>query len=289
MTDPETFLRERQTGIGGSDAPNLVGVGFRSAADVFREKTNPVIVRPPAGRLRRGLELEPLVAAMYRELMGINLIDPEGVVARHADRPWQLCHLDRRRPDGTLVQLKTTAGFSDDWGPPGTDQVPEAYRVQCLHEMGVTKTDSIDLIALDVIEWEPRIYRILFDANAWAWLTEIESRFWDHVQRREPPPSDWHSAMAPAPAALFAKGKAIELGADASRLIEQRKALAAIRDEADAEYRRITTRLEIQMGDAEIATAVGYRIKRINVAAGIVPAHERKAYTRLDVRAIRGS
>lgn len=287
MIDRESFLRERQSGIGGSDAPNLIGVGFRSASEVYRDKTEPVVARPATGWLRRGLELEPIVASMYSEIMGVELVE-RPLMDRHPERPWQLCHVDRMRPDDHPVQLKTTAGFGDDWGPNGTDQVPEAYRIQCLHEMGVVGAPASDLIALDVVTWQPRVYRILFDRDAWDWLTHIEAEFWDHVQRRQPIDATWEERIAPVAEQVILPSKRVELGADVEALITQRNELGAIRDEADERYKRLGQEIQSRMGDAEIATCGAWKLKRIKIAAGVVPAYERRAYVRLDVRTLKG-
>jgi len=280
------WLKERQSGIGASDAPNLVGVGFGDAASVYRSKVEPVNDAPPKGYLRRGLDLEPIVAAMYTEVMGVPL-SIHSLTSRHPERPWQFCHVDCMRPDGLPVQLKTTAGFGDDWGPSGTDQVPDGYRIQCLHEMGVIGAPAQDLIALDVIAWEPRVYRLLFDAAAFDWLTRVEQDFWQLVEQRKPL-GDWEERIAPVASQLIVGGKYVELGPEVETLIGQRKELGRIRDEADDEYKRIGQQIEASMGDAEIATCGGWKLKRLQIAAGIVPAYERKAYSRLDIRAMKG-
>jgi len=279
------WLKERQSGIGASDAPNLVGVGFGDAASVYRSKVEPVNDAPPKGYLRRGLDLEPIVAAMYTELMDVPLSMRE-LTDRHPERTWQFCHVDRMRPDDLPVQLKTTAGFGDDWGPSGTDQIPDGYRIQCLHEMGVIGAQACDLIALDVIAWEPRVYRLLFDAAAFDWLTRVEQEFWQLVEQRKPL-GDWEERIAPVASQLIVGGKYVELGPEVETLIGQRKELGRIRDEADDEYKRMGQQIEASMGDAEIATCNGWKIKRIKIAAGIVPSYQRKAYSRLDIRALK--
>jgi len=81
-TEREQCSRIVQSGIGASDAANLIGVGYRSAADVYRDKTEPVDARlPSAGPLRRGIELESIVTAMYEEQMGTRLVTPHGILA----------------------------------------------------------------------------------------------------------------------------------------------------------------------------------------------------------------
>lgn len=289
-TERLAWLKERQTGLGSSDAPNLVGVGYRTALDVYREKTDPVSDTPPAGNLRRGLELEPLVAQMYHEVMGVAAVPPtpggERLLVRHPERPWQLCSPDAyRSDDGTPVQFKTTAGFSDDWGPTGSDQVPAYIRVERQHEMGVLGVGQMDLIALDVIAWEPRIYRLMFDAEMFHWLTEAEAEFWTRVDRRMPVDSDWESRFANYTRKLLDDGTP-DLGDEVAALVERRKELLGISDEAQAEADRIKAEIEKAMGDHAKATAGGWKLKRTLIPASTYTVN-RKPSVRLDIRAIR--
>lgn len=286
--DRGEWLLERQTGVGSSDAPNLIGVGFRSALDVYREKTSPPDGRTPtAGPLRRGLDLEPVVAGLYGEVMGVDLVPCE--LARHPERPWQLASPDRRRADdGRRVELKTTAGFGERWGEPGTADVPVGYRVQCLHQMGVTGDRLLDLAALDVISWELRVYRLEFDAAAWDWLTSAEGRFWfEHVQAGKPPGPEWDREYTTDAAAVVVRpGVSVIFDDEVSKLCDARRAVAAERKRAEAEYDRLSDRLKEVMGEAEIAACPGYRLKRVLVPGGPV-AYDRKPYWRLDAKPVK--
>lgn len=286
-SEREEFLRERQTGIGASDAPNLVGIGFRSAVDVYRDKTEPIVVRPMAGHLRRGLELEPLVAAMYSEIMGVELTQPPAV-SRHALRPWQMAHVDRLRPDGIPVQLKTTAGFGEEWGPNSTDQVPPAYRLQCLHEMGVVGAECEDLIALDVIAWEPRVYRIVFDVAVFNALTNLEADFWRCVQERRPLDAKWLEHAAPVAEQLLLDSEYEVLGPEVETLIKKRLSVGSIRSQAEQHYERLGMEIQRAMKGAALAKCGPWKLKRVRVAAGIVPSFERHGYVRLDIRPLKG-
>lgn len=290
-TERLAWLQDRQKGIGSSDSPNLVGLGFKTAAEVYREKTEPIDPKPAQGNLRRGLELEPLVAQMYEEVMGVKVLRPEGElsisrIVRHTDRPWQLCSPDGfREDDRTPVQFKTVANFSDDWGETGSDQVPAYIKVERQHEMGVLGVQQMDLIALDVIAWEPRVYRLMFDREMFDWLTRAEETFWKAVQGRYAIPSDWEQAWAPKIAALVDDGTP-DLGEEVAALVERRKELLGISDEAQAEADRIKKDIEAAMGDNVRATAGQWKLKRSVIAANEYTVH-RKAFMRLDIRAAR--
>jgi len=261
------WLKERQTVIGGSDAPVLLGFGFdgQTAADLWRQKTAPMIENRPTGALRLGIELEPLVGQLYEEQMGVP-VDPCGlVVVRHPLRPWQGCTPDFRRADGMYMQAKTVGFFSDEWGPSGSDEIPDGYRLQVTQEMACTGTDMIDLAALCRMSGELRVYRLTFDQVLWEWLTEIEARFWECVERRQPPPADWHQQLAGSIDRVIVRGKSIVLGDDVAAKVEQRRAIKAIKDEADAWYERLGEEIKEAMGDAEEAVAGGFKLKQTHV------------------------
>lgn len=282
------WLEERRRGIGSSDAPNLMGVGFRTAADVYREKTEPPDERLPSrGVLRRGLDLEPIIAARYVEAVeGVELAKPLPSIA-HPERPWQLASLDRVRDDGFPVELKSTVGFGDEWGPSGTDLIPDGYQIQVQHQLGTGGFQWADVAALDVIAWELRVYRIPFNPALFEFISEVEAKFWtDHVLAKRPPGAEWGEQFADQVRGQMVKGKKIELPAEAAALIAQRQELKCIRDEAEAAYKQLGTEIEVLLGDAEEGTADTWKVKRIHVAGGHVE-YDREPYSRLDIRPIR--
>jgi len=274
--DRLAWLKERQTGIGSSDAPNLVGVGFRAAADVYRSKVEPA-ADDRAPLLDLGTALEPFVASRYAEVMGVELAAP-AAVRRHPDRPWQLANVDRFRDDDVPVELKTVAGFGEAWGEPGSDEIPPGYRVQVQHQMGVVGAAWCDVAALCRITGELRVYRVAFDAGLYAWLTAVEERFWRMVEGRTPPGPGWEAEFAPAAERLLTvPGSVVDLGPDAARLLDRRKALADIRDEAGAEYDRLTAQVRAAMGTAERATAGPWTVKVVAVKEHVVKEHTKAA------------
>ncbi len=285
-TDRTAWLAERQTGIGSSDAPNLVGVGFRTAADVYREKTEQPRPAATTGVLRRGLDLEPIVAARYAEVMGVELLIPAEQIARHRERTWQLASIDRARVDRRPVELKTVTGFGPEWGETGSADVPDGYRVQVQHQMGVLDADSCDLAALDVIAWEFRVYRVAFDADLFAWLTDVEHRFLrDHVMTLTPPGVAWERQFkAEAERRITVPGTRVVLPEFAAGLCDRRADLKSIEKEAKAEADAITEQLDALIADAEQATAGSWKLKRVTKKGFHRAACDVAESTYLDVR-----
>jgi predicted phage-related endonuclease len=272
------WLRARQDGIGASDAPNLVGVGFRDAHAVYLDKTTPPAeFVPEDGVLARGIALEGVVAERYARYMDAPLFAPTSPIVTNPRAPWQFASPDRlRADDGRPVQLKTVAGFGDEWGPNGSDEVPDNYRVQVCQETGCLGADSCDLAALDVIAWELRVYRLGFDEKLFDWLTEVEHEFWTrHVVPRVPPSLDWEARFDPRKVGLIAdRGTRVDLSAEpgALALFEQVKEIKAIKDEAEEAYTAARAELALLMGRAERADCGPWTVKKVIVGEKEEPA-----------------
>lgn len=285
------WLEERRSGVGSSDAAEILGRGW-SRGDgplkVYRSKVDPVDPRlPPGGVLRRGHDLEAVVAQKYKEVMDAELWTVP--LVRHPSRTWQFASNDRTRRDGRKVELKTTTGFGDEWGEQGSADVPEVYRVQLQHQMAVTGATDMDLFALDVINWQTRFYRVDADAEFQAWLTVVEHRFWvEHVATRTPPGVGWLESLdTPGVERFFHPGSSVELPPDWLSVCLQREEAVRERDAADARVKDLNAQLRAAMGQNERATVGNYRLKLTAVPATRVEAFDRAGYVRLDVRSSR--
>lgn len=296
------WLEARRTLIGASDAPALVGLGFRDEFAVFRDKVegpDPADEANPL--LRLGNEMEPIVAARYCEATGEAVVAGEyaapGGLVRHPARSWQGCSPDRLCvPNGVdgrrLVQLKTVRSFSDEWGPPGSDAVPPGYLVQVQQELGVCLAaldeleDEADLAALCRTTGELRVYTVRFDGELFALLSEVERRFWhDHVVPRVPPGPEWAERYGGAVRAKAVRKDAVaELPPLALDLVRKRAELRAVEREAGDQVKRIDAALMELMGDAAKAAVPGWKLSQVHNPGGPVPASFRRPYTYLLVR-----
>jgi putative phage-type endonuclease len=284
------WLLARQSGLGSSDAPEILGVGFSGTAGparVYRSKVEPVDDRlPETGPLRRGIELEPHAAAFYERRMGTSLSpNVENELLRHPERPWQVASPDRRREDdGRAVELKCVAGFGEEWGAEGTGEVPEKYRVQCQHQMVVTGDRMIDLAALDVIGWELRVYRIDADRAFQAWLTTVELRFMGLVVKREGVSADWLSQVSPPTPLSPLKVGRLDLGPAVAALLDRRKELKRIVKDAETDIGLNDKQVAGRLGDTEAGAAGNWKVRWVTTKAYTRPAVEIKESRRLDVR-----
>jgi predicted phage-related endonuclease len=196
----DQWLLARRRGIGGSDAPILLGQDTtRGAADLWLEKVDGKSDSESTERMKWGIRQEPGIRAGYAEDSGRQVIAPESpftIIRRRAD-PWLTYS-----PDGTqyspdfegpgVLQIKNVGG-DQRWkwqeGP------PEKYVVQLQHEMMVGGNGWGTLVALfggnECAWWD-------LEANATFWdaMYAVEKDFWQHVEDQKCPPVDTHLRTA---------------------------------------------------------------------------------------------
>ncbi len=211
----------RRQYLGGSDAAPAIGRSkYRTPADVYFDKAEGVRTEETEP-MRRGLELEPLVAHLYKQRYPHDL-GPSVFIASQ-DHPWMAATPDiTDKTDACLVQLKTSSTYNrDTFGDPerGDLTIPGDYMIQVQHEMAVCKAPENRLAVLFASEEVFRAMRILIKAGrpfddvlkaadgAYEFqvfpimrndtmiqdIIESERRFWeDHVQAKVPPPDASH-------------------------------------------------------------------------------------------------
>ena len=191
----DRFTRNRRTGIGGSDAAAIEGVSpWASALSLWEEKRG---VAPPRSEPNEvmlwGTRLEHAIRSGYRQDTGIPVKKPEDML-RHPDIPWLIGHLDgwvedRNHPKARLLEVKTAQRLSEQWGAPGSADIPLPYFVQVQHYMALTGYDLTDVAVL-VSGREMHIYTVPADRSYIDALLADEAEFWRRVQENDPPAPD---------------------------------------------------------------------------------------------------
>jgi putative phage-type endonuclease len=272
--DHAAWLATRGTKLGSSDCPAILGVSpFRTAADVYVEKVYALEGRTPykvaepfdmTNPLQRGHLYEPVIARAYELTTGVTLVSPDAIT--HPSHDFIAASADRMTSDGRkLVELKKVHWRSaDEWGEPGTEEIPDGYLAQVQEQMAVYGVDACDVVAL-IGDDDLRIYPITRNKTLCEMILDSMCDFWGRVQRREPPEIDWSgtvtartlNALRPPQA-----GQTIDLaeyGETLAAAYKREKQTAKDHDEnADA----IKCRLIDAMGSAETATAGSFRITR---------------------------
>jgi predicted phage-related endonuclease len=122
---------------------------------VWLDKKGMVEERPDPDKeflLDLGLRLEPIIAELYERATGKQTSNPVPMLWRHTQHPVLIATPDRfvigtGSPIRGL-ELKTENQFSDQFGDPGTDQVPHHYFIQCVHYMAVCGMAAWDVAVL---------------------------------------------------------------------------------------------------------------------------------------------
>ena len=242
MLNNQDFTHNRISFLGGSDIGAILGVSkYRSAMDVWLEKTGKRVDTKDSFALRFGSFAESFIADEYALFTGEHLLEySQGLV--HPKYSFCVGHIDRFvmekkglplfHSDGglnakKLLECKTANHYSQsDWGEPGTDAIPLPYLCQCLWYLGITNLSEIDVAVL-LGGSDLRIYTITRDLELESLLFEKAAFFWtEHVQKDIPPKPQSISDCQ----ALFQRscsGKTLEASSEALDLIRKLKALEA--------------------------------------------------------------
>jgi putative phage-type endonuclease len=181
----DEWLKQRMSGVGGSDAPAVLGLSkWRTPLDVYLEKRGEGVPTEDREPMRWGRILEQPIRQEYAERTGRIVRVPDGLI-RHPQHDWMLATVDGVTDDGRLVEIKT-ARSADGWGEPGTDEVPQAYLIQVQHYLTVTALSVADVAVL-IGGQDYRQYEIQADPELQAMIVESEAEFWDRVQNGTPP------------------------------------------------------------------------------------------------------
>ncbi len=273
MTDQsrQEWLEARKKGLGGSDIAALAGLSkWTTPYQLWLDKTGQAEPEPEEEppHLYWGRRLEDLVADEYRVRTGRKIQRVNAMLVK-PDAPYMLANLDRavvneeiagnvRWKDGRLttdriLECKTAHAFAkDQWGEPGSDDVPVPYLIQTQWYLGVTGCEVADIAVL-IGGSDFRLYEIARDEALISDLEALASDFWHKhvVGGVAPDPQTVADAVHRFPRHVAAKEKPIGLSArDACiRLVQ----IAEDEKRLKAEAEDLKARVMAEMGDAEAA------------------------------------
>jgi putative phage-type endonuclease len=190
LTRSEWLVR-RRSGIGGSDVAGILGLSkWRTPRDIWLSKidTSVEIDDQPTVQQMIGTALEPHVLRLYAEQTGRSVRRSHQLL-RDADDPVLIANLDARTA-GRLVEIKT-ARNDDEWGEPGSEDIPQEYWLQVQHYMHVARVAWCDVAVMFLDKSAPDVH--VYEVPRSPAYREIAgdlSRWWaEHVEaHKEPAP-----------------------------------------------------------------------------------------------------
>lgn len=188
--------KARQSGIFSSDVPRIMsGQGVRVALEKLGEIERENLDDVPEVQL--GNIVEPKIIDAF-EATHEPLIARSPDTLRHAQHGWLGAHLDGFNMQ-YLVEAKSVGWYNrNDWGAPGTDEVPDRVLWQVQEQMAVARLPLAKvpvcflteqaLVAL--ITGRPLpidVYVIPADRDLEAYIIERCGKVWQHVEARTLP------------------------------------------------------------------------------------------------------
>lgn len=269
MTNRDEFLATRRHGIGGSDVAPILGLSkFRTALDVFNDKTEQAAPQEETEAMHWGTVLEDAIAKEFQHRTGMKVQRVTKTLRKGVDG-WMIANIDRavvnpkissrvtytNMSDGnlittdTILECKTANAFAArEWGPSQEDdivagrepttehKIPVYYETQVQWYLGVTGA-SICYVAVLIGGSDYRMYRVDRDDDVIQALVNACSKFWfENVKKGTPPAPQ----TADETVALFPKdnGEMVEatneVAAKVGDLINLEARIKALSEEKDA-------------------------------------------------------
>lgn len=275
--DKESWLQYRKQGIGGSDAGAVCGLNpYRTAIQVYYDKTSDSIEKIDNEAMRQGRELEEYVARRFREASG-KRVRRANAIFYDEKNPFMLADVDRMIVgENAGLECKTASPYSEEkWRD---DKIPLSYQLQCYHYMSVCNADAW-YIAVLIYGRDFKYYRIERDDEVIENLIRIEKEFWnEYVLKRIIPDPDGSKTADAAIAERFKESKSVTIpltGFD--ERLERRQEILSIVEKIETEKRQIDQELKLYLGDAEIAENEHYRVSWKNFSRSSIDEKRLKA------------
>ncbi|EOS72054.1 hypothetical protein C818_00201 [Lachnospiraceae bacterium MD308] len=258
--DKEEWLRCRKQGLGGSDAGAVCGLNpYRTAIQVYQDKTTDEIEDIDNEAMRQGREFEDYVARRFMEATG-KKVRKANFMYYDEEHPFMLADVDRMIVgENAGLECKTASPYmAEKWAD---GKIPLSYQIQCLHYMSVCKADAW-YIAVLIYGREFKYYKIERDEEMLADLIQIEKDFWEnHVLKKVLPKPDGSELADSVIAEYFKKSREETVALTGfDEKLNRRQELSEMIESMGTEKRQIEQELKLFMGEAELAESGQYRI-----------------------------
>lgn len=256
----EKWLLYRKQGIGGSDAGAVCGLNpYRTAIQVYYDKTSDEVEVIDNEAMRQGRELEEYVARRFYEASG-KKVRRANAMFYDENHPFMLADVDRMVVgENAGLECKTASPYAEGNWQEG--KIPFSYQLQCHHYMSVCNADAWYLAVL-IYGRDFKYYKIERDEEIIRNLIHMEKNFWnEHVLKRVIPDPDGSKVADAAIAERFKKTESVAIPLNGfDEKLKRRQELLSLLDKMETEKRQIDQELKLYLGDAEIAENTSYRV-----------------------------
>jgi len=241
----QQWLEERRKGICGTDISAILGLNpWKTAYDVWLEKTGRAKPSEENMAMKMGKLLEPIVAGLYEEETGKKLQDCELVVHPNYDfirgtPDRMVCNEDLGLEIKTLRSFDASKSAGITWGEQYTDRIPQHYFLQVIWYMLLTDKNAFDVAALAGGQ-DFRIYRVNRDQELEKMLIDKAYEFWrKNVLENNPPEISENDDLSKiynkiTPGAIIATDEIASICYELARIDKVEKEAAAKKKELKA-------------------------------------------------------
>lgn len=263
MNDRAHWLANRRLGIGGSDAAGVLGLSpWTTPLKIYLEKRGEIEGDEQTLPMEMGTLLEPVIIELFRRRTGQEVITGESiqnlVSARHT---FMRANLDGMVPGANRRIVEAKLASSDEqWGFPGSDEVPVQYGAQAQHQMAVTEIDVVEFAVLFVRFGirELQTYTVERDDELIEMMVEREGEFWQRVIDGNPPePTNPDDIRLRWPTDT---GREIEATEDIAQAWGELLAVRSTLKQATEREVELKSQIQSYMADAAKLTAYGRTI-----------------------------
>lgn len=196
---PEHIKRWRRQHITASDVPVLLGMSKQfgvTARDLYHWKVDGIEI-DESEAMDVGKRLEPALLKRFAEVHNVT-VNRQNTFRTHSNGVLS-CTVDAFIPESREIVEAKTHGLlsgrisSDEWGDPGTDEVPDSVLVQVITQMGVVSDQTGEpWTTAHVTTLMPNRgfvdYQVTFCDEVFQHIKQEAERFWhEHIQPQVPP------------------------------------------------------------------------------------------------------
>jgi len=257
------WLEARRKGVGGSDAPVILGLSkWKTPFELWLEKTGQINIEETSSEAAYwGTKLEDLVADEFTVRTG-KKVRRRNAILQHSEYPWMVANVDRMVvAENAILECKTTSAWlQGEWKD---DEIPDAYIIQPQHYMAVTGAQKA-YIAVLIGGNQFRYKEIERDDELIGIIIEAEKHFWEfHVLGNQPPALDGSSAAERFVKERYAKGeagKSVNLAPSYRDQIEQLLSVKTQIKALETQEKAIENQIKAELQDAETGFVGAYQV-----------------------------